>query len=348
MIERGAKVHGCLFKRRQTHPTRALLSHSSILYSSTEAYNYRIHPLNHFQPSDREIYLHILPTHHTNPLTNTMPTISTVTERQLLRVNFDQDETLTRLWESASTTQSHRDAVTLWAYALTKFVLQAPLVIGASDSIVTPYEVGLDRIFLHAASSGSEKDVQDAEDEMFQTVRQRMADCPPSQGAWVLVACGSSAKLWNYGTKTLARGAATFQPVFSRSSSRADLPSYRDLQRHRLEWERIFDLLKKHKSPTVRFLCGANNGELGYTLVDEATQVTDLQVSGSGELSGRIMGAAPVERLPHTSWYRAVILDDDGEIRDCYQYTSNYIAGERFRYWAWSVPGYPDLSRPRE
>lgn len=277
-----------------------------------------------------------------------MPTISNVTERQLLRVNFDQDETLMRLWESASTTQNHRDAVALWAYALTKFVLQVPLVIGASDSIVTPYQVGLDRIFLHAASSGSGKDVQDAEDKIFQFVRGRMMDCPAGQGAWVLVACGSSAKLWNYGTRPVGRGHPTFQPVFSRSSSRADVPSYRDLQRHRLEWERIFDLVKKHKTPTVRFLCGANNGEIGYTLVDEATQVTDLQVSGPGQLSGRIMGAAPIEQLPDAPWHRAIIRDDDGEIRDCYLYTSHYMAGERLRYWAWSVPGYPDLPRARE
>ena len=242
-----------------------------------------------------------------------------------------------QLWQKASTTKNHSDTVRLWTYALFKLVYENPTMIGASDSIATPCQVGSGRIILHAAVSGSAKDVCDAEDEVFEHIHRRNAGIDES--VWVLVACGPTAKLWccrNIPDVLHIKS----QPIFSRSTSRAD--SYYDLKSHVLEWECIFNLLKDNQYPTARDMRNIESGNKRFLPVDDATEVTDLQASEAGGFQGIMVGDRVLDFAADTRWTRAVILDDDGVLRRCFQYTTNLLAGERLYYWTWSVPGLND------
>ncbi len=254
-----------------------------------------------------------------------------------LQVDFDGDDHMMQLWQRASTTKNHDDTVRLWTYALFKLVYETPSMVGASNSIVTPCQVGPGRIILHAAVSGSAKDVCDAEDEVLEYSHRQNAAI--GLGTWVLVACGPTAKLWGCHPSSGGRK-VRFQPVFSPSTSRAD--SYFDLKSHVLEWECIFILLRGHKHPTVQILTNVNLGRFRFLPVDDATEVTDLQTSEAGGFQGIMVAGRVIDFPADTPWIKAVILDDDGVLRCCYRYTTNVIAGERLYYWTWRVPGLPD------
>ncbi|KAJ4163982.1 hypothetical protein LMH87_005675 [Akanthomyces muscarius] len=129
-----------------------------------------------------------------------------------LQVDFDGDDHMMQLWQKASTTKNHSDTVRLWTYALFKLVYENPTMIGASDSIATPCQVGSGRTILHAAVSGSAKDVCDAEDEVLDYIHLHNAAI--GLGTWVLVACGPTAKLWScYPSSGGSQSRLKFLPV---------------------------------------------------------------------------------------------------------------------------------------